>query len=128
MRRIAMPDEGIGDATDHSTKPAKPGSALSVRLKTIGHEVVIEAGRAKSRAPSAVFGQLAGLLRDGYRFGRGDVKTAAQLVANNPNVEPQEYFLKGSARTAAAKQVTPKSVTQRRHLDARSTSSTSCSA
>jgi phosphate starvation-inducible PhoH-like protein len=65
-----------------------------------------------------VLGQLAELLRGGYRFGRGDVKTAAQLVAHNPNVELQEYFLKGAGRTAGRKQIAPKSVTQRRYLDA----------
>jgi phosphate starvation-inducible PhoH-like protein len=57
-------------------------------------------------------------LRNGYRFARGDVKTAAQLLAQDPNVELQEYFQKGSSRTAGRRQVAPKSVTQRKYLEA----------
>jgi phosphate starvation-inducible PhoH-like protein len=63
-------------------------------------------------------GQLAGLLREGYRFARGDVKTAAQLVAQDPNVELQDYFLRGTSRAAGRRQVTPKSIMQRRYLEA----------
>ncbi len=62
--------------------------------------------------------QLANLLREGYRFARGDVKTAAQLVSQDPQVELQDYFLKGTSRTAGRRQVAPKTVMQRRYLDA----------
>jgi phosphate starvation-inducible protein PhoH and related proteins len=46
------------------------------------------------------------------------VKTAAQLVAQDGNVELGDYFLRGAARTSGKKQVMPKSVNQRRYLDA----------
>jgi phosphate starvation-inducible protein PhoH and related proteins len=65
-----------------------------------------------------VISQLAALLRDGYRFSRGDVKTAANLIAHNPDVELQEYFLKGNGRAIGRRQVMPKTVTQRKYLDA----------
>ena len=119
MRRIALPDEGIETlygSLDENLKHLE--AALNVRLKTSGHDVVIEGGGSDVARAERVFEQLGTLLRGGYRFGRGDVKTAAQLVSNNPNVELQEYFLKGSARTAGRKQVTPKTVTQRAYLDA----------
>jgi phosphate starvation-inducible PhoH-like protein len=93
-------------------------AALKVRLKTAGHEIVIEGAPDDVARAERVLDQLGGLLRSGYRFGRGDVKTAAQLIATNPSVELQEYFLKGTVRTAGRKQVVPKSVTQRRYLDA----------
>jgi phosphate starvation-inducible PhoH-like protein len=119
MRRVAMPDEGIETlygSLDENLRSLE--SALKVRVKTSGHDVIIEGGAEELARAERVFEQLANLLRDGYRFGRGDVKTAAQLIAHNPNVELQEYFLKGSARTAGRKQVSPKSVTQRHYLDA----------
>ena len=119
MRRIAMPDEGIETlygSLDENLRNLE--SALNVRLKTSGHDVVVEGGPDDVVRAERVLEQLGALLRDGYRFGRGDVKTAAQLIAHNPNVELQEYFLKGSSRTAGRKQVAPKSVTQRRYLDA----------
>jgi phosphate starvation-inducible PhoH-like protein len=65
-----------------------------------------------------VLGQLADLLREGYRFNRGDIRTAAQLVADDSTIQLQDYFLKGPTRSAGRRQVAPKSVTQRRYLEA----------
>jgi phosphate starvation-inducible protein PhoH and related proteins len=118
MRRIALPDEGIETLFgpfDENLRSLE--SALNVTLKTSGHDVVIE-GDAEAVAHSErVFEQLAELLRSGYRFARGDVKTAAQLLTQDPGIELQEYFLKGGARPAGRRHVTPKSVTQRRYLE-----------
>jgi len=79
---------------------------------------VIEGAAEDASRAERTIGQLAGLLREGYRFARGDVKTAAQLISQDPNVELQEYFLKGPSRSAGRKQVVPKSITQRKYLDA----------
>ena len=57
-------------------------------------------------------------MRDGYRVANGDVKTAAQLVAADADVELRDYFLKGASTAAGKRQVAPKSVNQRRYLDA----------
>jgi phosphate starvation-inducible PhoH-like protein len=119
VRRIEMPDEGIETLygpLDENLRHLE--SALSVRLKTSGHDVVIEGGADDVVRAERVLDQLGTLLRDGYRFARGDVKTAAHLVIQDPNVELQEYFLKGTTRAIGRKQVAPKSVTQRRYLDA----------
>jgi phosphate starvation-inducible PhoH-like protein len=119
MRRIAMPDEGIETlygSFDENLRNLE--AALRVRLKTSGHDIVVEGSVDDVARAERVLAQLAALLRDGYRFGRGDVKTAAQLVSDNPNIELQDYFLKGAPRAIGRKQVAPKSVTQRRYLDA----------
>src|SRR5690349_19323569 len=97
MRRIAMPDEGIETLfgpLDENLRHLE--SALGVRLKTSGHDVVVEGEAEDVGRAERVFAQLGGLLRDGYRFERGDVKTAAQLIARDAGVELQEYFLKGA--------------------------------
>jgi phosphate starvation-inducible PhoH-like protein len=114
-----MPDEGIETlfgSFDENLRHLE--SALNVRLKTSGHDVVIEGANEEVSAAERVLEQLASLLREGYRFGRGDVKTAAQLLRDDPSIELQDYFLKHSARSAGRRQVTPKSATQRRYLDA----------
>src|SRR5437016_13130745 len=119
VRRITMPDDGVETlygSFDENLRNLE--SALNVRLKTSGHDVVVEGGTDEVVRAERVLEQLAALLRDGYRFGRGDVRTAAQLITQNPNVELQEYFLKSSARPAGRRQVAPKSVNQRRYLDA----------
>jgi phosphate starvation-inducible PhoH-like protein len=119
IRRIAMPDEGIETlfgAFDENLKHL--GSALHVTLKTSGHDVVVEGGPDEVARAERVLEQLAALLRDGYRFDRGDVQTAAQLVADQPGIELSEYFRKGKPRAAGRKQVVPKSIAQRRYLEA----------
>ena len=72
-----------------------------MKLRTSGSDVVIEGSADGVAKAERVFGQFAGLLRDGYRFQRGDVRTAAQLVQQNPNVELPEYFLRGARRPRA---------------------------
>ena len=114
-----MPDEGVETLYgpyDENLKQLE--AALSVKLRTSGSDVVIEGSADGVAKAERVFGQFAGLLRDGYRFQRGDVRTAAQLVQQNPNVELPEYFLRGSAKAAGRKQVTPKTVGQRNYLEA----------
>jgi phosphate starvation-inducible PhoH-like protein len=119
VRRITMPDEGIETlfgSFDENLRQLE--TALNVTLKTRGHEIVIEGGPDDLGRAERVLEQLASLLRGGYRFSRGDVKTAAQLLTQDPEAELGEYFLKGVSRAAGRRQVTPKSVTQRRYLEA----------
>ena len=114
-----MPDEGIETlfgSFDENLRSLE--SALGVTLKTSGHDLVVEGDADEvARAERALL-QLGDLLREGYRFARGDVKTAAQLIAQDPDVELQEYFQRGASRFAGRRQVAPKSVMQRRYLDA----------
>ncbi len=65
-----------------------------------------------------VLEQLAALLRGGYKLAKGDVRTAAQLVAQDEQVELADYFLRGAARSSGKRQVIAKSVNQRKYLDA----------
>src|SRR5215216_1704898 len=57
-------------------------------------------------------------MRGGYRLAKGDVKTAAQLVSQDENVELSDYFLRSATKTSGKRQVVPKSVTQKKYLDA----------
>jgi phosphate starvation-inducible PhoH-like protein len=93
-------------------------TTFNVRTRTNGHEVIVEGDPAGVARAERVLEQLASLLRDGYKLGKGDVKTAAQLVAQNEQVELADYFLRGAPRASGKRQVLPKSVNQRRYLDA----------
>ena len=63
-------------------------------------------------------GQVAGLMKDGYKFAPGEVKTAASLIAEDPAVDLRDYFLRSTIRGSTKKQVVPKSGHQRAYLDA----------
>jgi phosphate starvation-inducible protein PhoH and related proteins len=119
MRKITVPDEGaesLFGTYDENLKHLE--GQFAVRIRTNGHELIVEGDAADVARTEKVLDQLTVLLRGGYKLGKGDVKTAAQLVAQDGNVELGDYFLRGAARTSGKKQVMPKSVNQRRYLDA----------
>jgi phosphate starvation-inducible PhoH-like protein len=91
---------------------------FNVQIRTSQKEVIVEGEAADVGRAERVLGQLTTMMDEGYKLGKGDVKTAAQLVAQDENVELAEYFLRGATRTSGKRQVMPKSVNQRRYLDA----------
>jgi phosphate starvation-inducible PhoH-like protein len=90
-----------------------------VTIRTDGHDLMVEGTASDVARAERVLDQLTALMRDGYKLARGDVKTAGQLVAQDERVELRDYFLRGGpARQSGRKQVLPKSVNQRRYLEA----------
>jgi phosphate starvation-inducible PhoH-like protein len=119
MRKITVPDEGVESLFGTYDENLKHLEGLfGVRIRTNGHELIVEGEAVDVVRAEKVLEQLTALIRGGYKLGKGDVKTAAQLVSQDENVELSDYFLRGAARTSGKKQVMPKSVNQRRYLDA----------
>ncbi len=119
MRKIQIPDEGaesLFGAYDDNLKHLE--GQFNVRIRTTGSELIVEGEPADVARAEKVLDQLATLMRGGYRLAKGDVKTAAQLVAQDENVELADYFLRSTTKTSGKRQVVPKSVTQKRYLDA----------
>jgi len=120
MRKIQIPDEGaesLFGTYDENLKQLE--SQFGVRIRTSGKELIVEGEPADVARAEKVLDQLSSLMRGGYRLGKGDVRTAATLVAQDENVELSEYFLRSATKTAGGKrQVTPKTVNQKRYLDA----------
>jgi phosphate starvation-inducible PhoH-like protein len=119
MRKIAVPDEGaesLFGTYDENLKHLE--SAFNVRIRTSGSELIVEGDPLDVPRAEKVLDQLSTLIRGGYRLAKGDVRTAAQLVAQDENVELADYFLRSSTKTSGKRQVVPKSVTQKKYLDA----------
>ncbi len=120
MRKIAVPEEGIETlfgSYDENLRFLE--SLLNVSIRTQGQDLLVEGDPSNAEKVERIVAGLASLAREGYRIGNGDVKTAAQLVSDNADVELRDYFLKGAVPRASGKrQVAPKSVNQRRYLDA----------
>ena len=119
MRKVQIPDEGaesLFGTYDENLKQLE--SQFGVRIRTSGSELIVEGEPADVARAEKVLEQLSSLMRGGYRLGKGDVKTAAQLVAQDENVELSEYFLRSATKTSGKRQVVPKTVTQKKYLDA----------
>src|SRR5215203_547248 len=119
MKKIAVPEEGLASlfgTYDENLKQLE--SVFGVRIRTQGNELTVEGDPSGVARTERTLTQLARLMADGYRLANGDVKTAAQLIAADEQVELRDYLGKGATKAAGRRQVAPKSVNQRRYLEA----------
>jgi phosphate starvation-inducible protein PhoH and related proteins len=119
MRKIPVPEEGVETlfgSYDENLRQLE--STFGVRIRTQGHDLLVDGTPADEARVERTVSELSALLRDGYQVSNGDVKTVAQLVSENANVDLKDFLVKGPARAAGKRQIAPKSVNQRRYLDA----------
>jgi phosphate starvation-inducible PhoH-like protein len=119
MRKIALPAEGVATLFGSFDENLRSLEHLfHVQIRTDGHDVLVEGEQADVARTERVLEQLGALVREGYRLSNEDVRTAAQLVRDDPSAELRAYFVKGTIRPTARRQVVAKSVNQRRYLEA----------
>src|SRR5260221_4322533 len=119
MKRMTVPEEGIETlfgSYDENLKHLE--SLFNVRIRTQGHDLIIEGESPNVDKVDRVVGQLSSLMRDGYKLSNADVKTASDLIAQATSVDLRDHFLKGSLTSAGNRRVAAKTVNQRRYLDA----------
>ncbi|MBI2187642.1 MAG: PhoH family protein [Acidobacteria bacterium] len=119
MRKIALPEERIETlygAHDANLKHIE--SLLNVDIRTHGAQLTVEGSPADELRAQQIFDQLRILMDEGYALANGDVKIAADLLVENADLDLRDYFMKGGARQTTRRRVTPKSVNQRKYLDA----------
>src|SRR4029078_10228779 len=119
MRKISIPEEGIETlfgSYDENLKHLE--SLFNVRIRTQGHDLLVEGDSPDLDRVDRVVGQLSSLMRDGYKLSNADVKTASDLVAQDELVDLREHFHKGRLTPAGKRRVAPKTITQRKYLDA----------
>jgi phosphate starvation-inducible PhoH-like protein len=119
MKKIALPEQGIETlygAHDANLKHIQ--SILNVDIRTQGSELTVEGDPDAERRAQRIFDGLRTLMESGYTLADGDVKTAADLVAENADVDLRDYFAKGAQRQLTKRRINPKSANQRKYLDA----------
>src|SRR6266498_1953823 len=119
MKSITVPEEGIETLFGSYDENLKHFESLfNVRIRTHGHDLLVEGESPNLDKVDRMVDQLSSLVRDGYKLSNADVKTASALMAENGAVDLRDHFLKGSVATAGKRRVAPKTVNQRRYLDA----------
>jgi phosphate starvation-inducible PhoH-like protein len=119
VTKITLPEEGIETlfgSLDENLKYLE--SLWGVRVRTQGHDLLVEGPSAGVARVERLLTQLTSLFQEGYKIANGDVKTAAQLVASDPSIDLRDYFLKSSLTQSGKRRIAPKTVNQRRYLDA----------
>jgi phosphate starvation-inducible protein PhoH and related proteins len=119
LKRISVPEDGVETLFGSYDENLKHFESLfNVKIRTQGHELLVDGESPGPENVERVVSQLAGLMRDGYKLSSADIKTAADMVAQDQSIDLREHFLKGSLTPAGKRRVAPKSINQRRYLDA----------
>ena len=120
MKRITVPEEGIETlfgSYDENLKHLE--SLFNVRIRTQGHELLVEGDAAgpregrPRRRPAVVADARRLQAVERRREDRGRPRRAGRV-----DVDLRDHFLKGSLTAAGKRRVAPKTVNQRRYLDA----------
>ncbi len=93
-------------------------NVLNVRLRTQGHELMVEGASADAAKVARLVTQLGSLIAEGHSLSHKDVKVAAGLLVDDPDVDLKEFLLKGGFRQAGKRRIVAKSANQKRYLDA----------
>jgi phosphate starvation-inducible PhoH-like protein len=122
MKKIAIPQEGIETLYGpHDANLKHIESLMDVEIRTQGDELIVEGTRGSEQRVERLFEQLAQLRDSGYELASTDVKTAAELVVDDPNVDLRDYFSKDGAAVKPAqgtkRRVNPKSPNQKKYLE-----------
>jgi phosphate starvation-inducible PhoH-like protein len=117
---VAIPEAGMSilfGAYDDNLRQLE--SLLNVRVRTQGHELIVEGDSASTAKVARLVEQLGALIDEGHPIADQDVKTALQLVAADGSIDLRDHFLKdGQLRQAGKRRIAAKSANQRRYLDA----------
>ena len=117
--KISIPDDGMETLFGSYDENLKNFESLfHVQIRTDGHELIVTGDADNVVKIKRVIEQLSGLFRDGYHFLKGDVKHATQLVAQDSEVDLRDYFLRAPVCPSGKRLIIPKSINQRRYLDA----------
>ena len=117
--KISIPDDGIEalfGSYDENLKTLE--SVFSVEIRTEGHELLITGNSKILDKVEYAIGQLTSLIGEGYELAKDDVRRAAQLVSQDSSVDLHNYFVKTPVHPSNRCKVSPKSINQRRYLDA----------
>jgi len=117
MRKVAVPERGAEaffGPNDENLRYLE--EQLKVQIKGRGPELLVEGDKGGEEAAFQVFDQLGALMKDGYTVAPGDVRLAAQLLAQDGDVKLRDYLMKSAVR-GGKKVVVPRSLNQRQYLE-----------
>jgi phosphate starvation-inducible PhoH-like protein len=119
-RTIALPDEGVEalfGPFDENLRFIE--SVTGVRVSTQGHDLQVTGEEASVARVEQLVSRLLGLQKDGYQLSNGDVKTAAELLMQDPSADLRDFFLKATLRPGGGRRtVAARSLNQKRYIEA----------
>jgi phosphate starvation-inducible PhoH-like protein len=93
-------------------------SGLSVHTQLVDNNLEIEGEAANVSRAENILEDYNTLTREGHIFNNGDLNSYLRVVTNDPEVSLRALVLSGKQRNFGKKMLAPKSVNQRRYLEA----------
>lgn len=119
IKKVAIPEEGIRalfGPYDENIKHLE--SLLSVRVGLRGNELTIEGDEPDSSLVQNIIEDYAALFQEGRRMSNEELKSAFRQIAEDHAYTLRDYFTKARFNPSGKKQVTARSVNQRRYVEA----------
>jgi phosphate starvation-inducible protein PhoH/intein/homing endonuclease len=117
MKRVELPEKGAEALFgNHDENLRFLEDKLKVRIRTQGSELSVDGPPEAQEIVRQIFDQLGSLMKDGYSVSAGDVRLAAQLLGQDPNVRLREYLMQSAIR-GGKKSVAPRSLNQRSYIE-----------
>jgi phosphate starvation-inducible protein PhoH and related proteins len=119
MQKIRIPSqyfELLVGKLDENLKALE--KAMGVRTSARGDEIFIEGPEERVAQAETLVNKLLNLLENGYTIANGDVKTAAALLQEDPQVDLKRFFLSSKITTSPKKTVYPRSFNQKKYIEA----------
>ena len=119
IARIPIRDEGVEllfGSHDINLKAFE--ELFGVQIRTDGTMLLAEGDSVALARLERVVQQLGALAAEGCQLSQEDVRRAAQLVIQDDGVQLRDYFGRVTVKPSSKRHVAPKSVNQRRYLEA----------
>lgn len=122
MRKVQVPAqyfEGLVGRMDENLKALE--KVHPVRVSARGNEIFIEGDDQSSDEAERLLSKLVDLQESGYAIASNDIKTAAGLLQQDPNLDLRKFFLSNKIIPSTKKNVFPKSFNQKKYIEAMQT-------
>jgi phosphate starvation-inducible PhoH-like protein len=118
MKKIQIPQQYFGaliGKMDENLKTIE--KYMNVRVSARGDEVFIDGEEETVSQVEVLLNNLLTLLQNGYTITPSDIKTSANLLQQNPNVDLSQFFLSNRIVPSTKKHVSPKSFNQKKYIE-----------
>ncbi len=119
LKKINLPEEGIRALFGPYDENIKYLEGLvSVRVHLRGNELTVEGEQGDVELVQSILEDFASLFEEGRRMSNDELKSAFRQIAEDRAYTLRDYFTKSRLNPTGKKQVTARSATQRRYIEA----------
>ena len=91
---------------------------LNVRTRIANESIEIEGEDSSVLRAESILADYASLIREGHIFSNGDLNSYLRVVVSDPSITLRNLVVSGRQRTFGKKTLAPKTINQRRYIDA----------